>query len=93
MSSNYSCQSCCSNGSYSSFVSPGSSDVEVDTLVDFDVYQQDKDCYGVVTPPYPKTPSSWSSSDTGTATVNSSGLATTVGAGETTIQASWTDYR
>jgi hypothetical protein len=56
--------------------------------------QQDKDCYGAITLPYLRTgPATWSSSDTETATVGGSGGATAVGAGETTIQATWMDYR
>jgi hypothetical protein len=97
LSSNYACQSCCTNSYYDSFLSPAGADVEVDTLVNFTVYQRDKDCYGVVSMPYPRTffdgPVTWSSSDTETATVNASGQATAIGAGETTIRATWTDYR
>lgn len=97
VSSNYACQSCCSNSYYDSFLSPASVDVEVDTLDNFTVYQRDKDCYGVVGLPYPRTffddPVTWSSTDTETATVNASGQAAAAGAGETTIRATWTDYR
>jgi hypothetical protein len=94
VSSNYACQSCCSNGYSSSFVSPGSSDVEADAVVGFTAFQRDKDCYGTITLPYPQSGFViWSSTDTATATVSSSGQVSAVGAGETTIQASWTDYR
>ena len=94
ISSNYACQSCCSNGYSDSYIIPASSDVEVDTLVNFAVaYQIDKDCYNDLTLPYPRTLESWSSTDTETATINNSGVATAIGAGETTIQVSWIDYR
>ena len=93
ISSNYSCQSCCLTGYFRSYVSPSSSNVSVGTPVDFEVYEEDKDCYGYVTLPYLQTFASWTSSNTSTATVNSSGTATTVGVGETTIRASWTAER
>lgn len=97
VSSSYACQNCCSDSYHSSTLSPGGGEVEADASLDFDVWQQNKDCYGTVTAPYPRTvfdsPTSWSSSDTGTATVSSDGVASAIGAGETTIKATWTDYR
>ena len=93
MSSNYACQSCCSNQYHSSFITPSSSEVTSGTQVDFDVFQRDKDCYGEVGLPYPQTLATWSSDVTGVATVNGSGTASTAGAGQTTIRATWSDIR
>jgi hypothetical protein len=41
VSSNYACQNCCSNSYYNSSLSPRGGEVEADTAIDFDVYQQD----------------------------------------------------
>jgi hypothetical protein len=96
VSSNYSCQNCCSDSYYDSWLSPGSGDIEVNTTLIFEAKQRDKDCYGSITLPYTRAfydgPTHWSSSDTATATV-SDGWANGVGAGETTIKATWEDYR
>ena len=93
--SSYACQNCCLNSYYSSSLSPFSLDAEVGDVVHFDVMQQDKDCEGVIGPPYIRTyipgVAPWSSSNTQAATVDSSGTVTTVGAGDTTIQAAWSD--
>lgn len=94
ISSNYACQSCCSNQYHNSFITPSSSEVASGTQVDFDVFQRDKDCYAEVGLPYPQTLATWSSSNTGAATVNGSGTVnTTNGAGETTIEATWSDIK
>jgi hypothetical protein len=94
ISNNYACQNCCGVSYYSSYLSPGSVDVEAGDVVDFDVYQQDRDCYGVPTGYYLRTSSngftSWNSSDTGVATVNDS-IVTTVDEGAATIKAQWSD--
>ena len=94
ISSNYACQNCCGDSYDSSFLTPGGGETEVDTVIDFDVYQRDRDCYNVPTPYYLRTPSkgftSWNSSDTSVATVNDS-IVTSVGAGDITIKASWQD--
>jgi len=94
VSSNYACQSCCSNSYNSSFLSPGSSENEADALVSYTVMQKDKDCYGTLTLAYPHDgPVFWSTVDPTVATVDSFGVVTAVGAGETTVKANWTDYR
>lgn len=94
ISSNYACQSCCRDSYYDSYLFPIIAEVEADEQVDFDVYQSDVDCYNEITT-YQRTPlngfTSWSSSDTSSATVNDS-IATGVGAGDTYISATWTDY-
>lgn len=89
MSSSYACQSCCADSYYDSFLVPGGVDAEVDAGVDFDAYQTSMDCYGNLST-FPRSTFSWSSSNSGVATVDSSGIATAVGAGEATITASWT---
>ena len=93
--SSYACQNCCLNSYYSSSLSPLSQDAEVGDVVHFTVFQQDKDCEGVIGPPYIRTyipgVAPWSSSNTQAATVDSSGTVTTVGGGDTTIQAAWFD--
>jgi hypothetical protein len=93
VSSNYACQSCCSNSYNSSFVSPGGPTADVNTQVNFTVYQTDKDCYGTLTLPYPRTDATWTSGNTAVATASGSGQVTTLAGGQTTIRATWTDYR
>lgn len=89
MSSSYACQSCCADSYYDSFLLPGGVDAEVDAAADFDAYETDVDCYGNLYTYYRLT-SSWSSSNTGVATVDGSGVARAVGAGQADITAAWT---
>jgi hypothetical protein len=95
ISSNYACQNCCGDSYYDSYVTPYSVEVEVDQQLDFDVYQADINCYGEISPYYRRTwlngSTTWGSRDTSVATMNGSN-ATAVGAGDTTISATWTDY-
>lgn len=95
ISSNYACQNCCGDSYNDSYITPSSVEIEVDGQVDFDVYQQDRDCYGVPTGYYRRTPwngsTSWSSNNTSVATVNNS-IARGLAAGNSTISATWTDF-
>ena len=92
MSSSYACQSCCNNGYWDSFLSAVEVDTDVDTSFDFDSYQTDIDCYGNLDT-FLRNTSSWSSSDSSVVSVNSSGVASAVGAGVVDITASWTAFR
>ncbi|MCA1568136.1 MAG: hypothetical protein LC803_21325 [Acidobacteria bacterium] len=92
MSSSYACQSCCNNGYWDSFLSADAVDADVDMAFDFDSYQIDIDCYGNLNT-FLRDTSSWSSSDSSIVSVDSSGVASMVGAGVADITASWTAYR
>lgn len=86
VSSNYSCQHCCTEGFVEGYISPSGVALEYGQQVQLRAYDVSQDCYGgLVTT---QAGASWSSSNTSAATV-SGGLVTAVGAGEVTISARW----
>lgn len=91
MSFTTACGTCCFPEYVSAVLTFGSSEGVVGDTTQFYAYEQESDCYGCYYPSL--TPASgsisWTSSDITIATVDSTGLATAVGAGTATITATW----
>jgi len=86
MSSTYACQSCCGDFAVGEFITPSIGEVQVGQTVQMHAFEVRSDCYGWE---YPVEQSaSWSSSNTQVATVDGNEV-TFIGAGQTTIKASW----
>jgi len=91
LASTYECQRCCGNNFFSSRVIPGSVTEFVGYTEQFIAQEQTIDCYHEhVSSWFNVGWAAWSSANTNVMTVNSSGLGTAVGAGSTSIWASWT---
>jgi hypothetical protein len=86
ISSNYSCQSCCTDGFLFGEVSPNSAELEFGDQVQLTAYETSQDCYGnIVTSEHS---ANWSTSNTSVASV-SGGLVTANGTGNVSISARW----
>lgn len=86
ISSNYSCQSCCTDGFLFGEVSPNSVQLEVGDQVQLTAYETSQDCYGNIVPSQHS--ANWSTSNTSVASV-SGGLVTANGTGNVSISARW----
>ena len=92
VSSTYACQNCCGDSfDHGSCLPSIIIGVPGDTS-QFAAQEYDHNCYGTVGPPFYVSPSEWSSDNNAVTTVNSSGLATAQGDGNTNIVARWTAY-
>jgi hypothetical protein len=90
VSSSYACQYCCGIGFDHANILPGSATVGFLEDQQFVAYETDKNCYGMLMQPHPVTQGVlWSSTVPAAVTINSSGLATGVGAGQSGILAKW----
>ena len=86
ISSNYSCQSCCTDGFLFGQVSPNSVELEFGQQAQLTAYETSQDCYGnVVTSQHS---AGWSTSNSSVASV-SGGLVTANGTGNVSISARW----
>lgn len=89
ISSTYACQNCCGDFFEGSYISPSSVELQVGGTATLHAFELHGDCYGY-TYPMEQT-GSWSSSNPSVASV-SGGQVTCIGAGQTTITATWTSY-
>ncbi len=88
----YACQNCCAGNFVSGYATPYPGDAEFGQNVQYAAYEVGQTCYGF---PYSmQIPSpTWSSSSQNIAVINTNGLATTVGVGQTNITARWNTTR
>jgi hypothetical protein len=86
ISSNYSCQNCCTDGFAHGYVSPPGVDFEIGQQAQFQAYEVYEDCYGYLNTN--QVSGGWSSSNTSVVTV-SGGLVTAKSIGDAYITASW----
>jgi len=89
ISSTYACQNCCGDFFEGSYISPSSVELQVGGTATLHAFELHGDCYGY-TYPMEQT-GSWNSSNPSVASV-SGGQVTCIGAGQTTITATWTSY-
>ena len=89
ISSTYACQNCCGDFFQESYISPSSVEIQVGGTATLHAFELHSDCYGY-TYPVEQT-GSWSSSNPSVASV-SGGQVTSIGAGQTTITATWNSY-
>lgn len=89
ISSTYACQNCCGDFFQETYISPSSVQIQVGESATLHAFELHADCYGFI---YPiEQTASWNSSNPSVASV-SSGQVTSIGAGQTTITATWNSY-
>jgi hypothetical protein len=92
-SSSYACQNCCGLLIADGYIYPNNNvQITQGNTRQFEVYESNLTCYGLS---YSNQifPDSWSSSNTNTATIGQTGIATGINAGTTNIKANWRSTR
>lgn len=90
LSSTYACQNCCGDFFEGTFISPSSVQIQVGGTATLHAFEQHGDCYGY-SYPVEQITAAWYSSSPSVASV-SIGQVTSIGAGQTTITATWNSY-
>lgn len=89
VNSTYSCLNCCPDSYLDSYLLPSSDDGPISDTSQFTAFQINKNCYGTTGAAIVPSNVRWRSSNTGTATVNSSGLVTHKYPGSASIEGEW----
>ena len=89
VNSTYSCLNCCPDSYLDSYLLPSSDDGPISDTSQFTAFQINENCYGTTGAAIVPSNVRWRSSNTGTATVNSSGLATHKYPGSASIEGEW----
>ena len=92
LSSSYACVNCCPDSYAGSWLSPSRNTDTVGGHSDIVAWQHDDNCYGSGLASYIIRSPSWSSANTGIATINGSGVTTGRRGGSTSLTGAWTAY-
>ena len=92
LSSSYACVNRCPDSYAGSWLSPSRNTDTVGGHSDIVAWQQDQSCYGSGLASYVIGSPSWSSANTGIATIDGSGVTTGIRGGTTTLTGAWTAY-
>ena len=92
LSSSYACVNCCPDSYAGSWLSPSRNTDTVGGHSDIVAWQQDQSCYGSGLASYVIGSPSWSSANTGIATIDGSGVTTGIRGGTTTLTGRWTAF-